>query len=373
MAGAELPCPGGAMTSTQELHDAGQSLWLDNITRDLLTSGQLQNYIDEYALTGLTSNPSIFDKAIEESRAYDREIAQALSRGQGAQDIFFELAIADLRVAADMFRPIHDRTAGVDGWVSLEVSPLLAEDSPATIQAAGRLHQRAGRPNLFIKIPGTANGVEAIEECIFAGLPINVTLLFSAAQYQAAAEAYLRGVERRIEAGLDPEVGSVASLFVSRWDKLVNAKVPDALRDRVGIAAAAQAYRAYRKLLDSARWQRLANQGARPQRLLWASTSTKDPSASDVLYVEALAAPFTINTMPEQTLLAFANHGQVGALMPADGGDADQVIVELAEAGLDFEMLASDLQRQGAEAFDESWRSLLACIGGKAAQMSGGD
>jgi transaldolase len=360
------------MKPTQELHEAGQSLWLDNITRELLTSGKLQSYIDEYSLTGLTSNPSIFDKAIEHSGAYDQEIAQGLSRRESAEDIFFKLAIADLRAAAELFQPIHNRTAGLDGWVSLEVSPLLADDAEATIQAAGRLHQQAGRPNLFIKIPGTESGLKAIEECTFAGVPINVTLLFSAEQYLAAAEAYLRGLERRVEAGLDPDVGSVASLFVSRWDAAVSGKVGEPLRNRVGIAAAAQAYRVYGDLLDSPRWQRLANLGARPQRLLWASTSTKDPTAPDVLYVVALAAPLTINTMPDATLLAFAEHGTLRALLPRDGGDADQVMSQLAEAGLDPKQLASDLQRQGAEAFDESWRNLLDCIDGKAAQIAGG-
>jgi transaldolase len=324
-------------------------------------------------VTGLTSNPSIFDKAIEHSRAYDPDITQGLARGDGAEDIFFRLAIADLQSAADLFRPIHDRTAGVDGWVSLEVSPLLADDSEATIQAARRLHQQAGRPNLFIKIPGTADGDKAIEECTFAGVPINVTLLFSAAQYLAAAEAYLRGLERRVEAGLDPEVGSVASVFVSRWDKLVSDKVPDTLRDRVGIAAAAQAYRLYRELLASARWQRLANAGARPQRLLWASTSTKDPATPDILYVAALAAPFTINTMPEETLMAFDDHGTVGAMMPADGGDADQVMFQLSQVGMDPARLASDLQQEGAEAFDKSWRNMLASINGKASELAGGN
>jgi transaldolase len=360
------------MIPTHELHDSGQSLWLDNITRDLLTSGKLQGHIERYSLTGLTSNPSIFDKAIEQSSAYDQDISRGLSLGEGAQDIFFKLAIADLQAAADLFRHIHDRTAGVDGWVSLEVSPLLADDSEATIGAAIRLHQQAARPNLFIKIPGTENGLKAIEECTFAGIPINVTLLFSAAQYVASAEAYLRGLERRVEVGLDAEVGSVASVFVSRWDQLVSGKVPDALRGRVGIAAAAQAYRAYRQLLDSARWLRLANAGARPQRLLWASTSTKDPEAPDILYIAALAAPFTINTMPEKTLLAFADHGSVGAMMPADGGDTDQVMLQLSQVGLDPTTLASDLQREGAEAFDESWRNMLVSIESKAGQLAEG-
>jgi transaldolase len=353
------------MKTTQQLHEIGQSLWLDNITRGMLNDGTLESYVRDYSVTGLTSNPAIFDKAIEQSEDYDDSIREAMGRGVKGEDLFFELAIQDLRRAADLFRPAYERTDGVDGWASLEVSPILAHDSDSTIKEAAALHERARRDNIFIKIPGTTEGARAIEESIFAGVPINVTLLFSHEQYVVAAEAFMRGIERRIQAGLDPWVPSVASVFVSRWDKAVAGQVPDPLRDRLGIAVAKLAYTAYRELLDSERWLRLANEGARPQRLLWASTGTKDPEAPDVLYVEALAAPFTINTIPDKTLKAFAEHGKVGDLMPADGGDAEEVLAEFAKAGIDRPALAEQLQRDGAEAFDESWNSLLASIEGK--------
>ncbi len=354
------------MKATQTLHDAGQSLWLDNITRDLLTSGTLQRYIDELSVTGLTSNPTIFDKAIESTAAYDDAI---MASDRTGEDLFFELAIDDLRQAADLFLPIHERTNGVDGWVSLEVSPLLAYDPGSTIEAAVRLHAEADRPNLFIKIPGTPEGLRAIEEAIFAGVPVNVTLLFSREQYLGAAEAYLRGIERRVAAGLDPAVGSVASVFVSRWDGAVVGKVPPELELQLGIAQSKLTYAAYRDLLDSPRWQELANAGAMPQRLLWASTGTKDPNASDVLYVSALAAPNTVNTMPEPTLLAFGDHGRVEELLPVDGGDAEATIARLGEAGIDVESLATKLQVDGAESFDKSWEHLLMCIGRKAERL----
>lgn len=353
------------MKATQQLHNLGQSLWLDNITRSLLDEGTLARYIAQDAITGLTSNPTIFDKAIETGSHYDADIVAGKAAGASDEEVFFQLAVSDLRRAAQLFAPIHQRSDGVDGWVSLEVSPLLAHDTRATIAQAAALHATAARPNVFIKIPGTAEGLPAIEECTFAGLPINVTLLFSAEQYRASAEAYLRGVQRRVRAGLNPAVPSVASVFVSRWDTAVAGKVPGELRDRLGIAAATLAYQAYRDLLDSPRWGRLANEGARPQRLLWASTSSKNPDASDVLYVTALAAPFTINTMPEATLRAYADHGQLGALMPADGGDARQTLDTFADAGIDHRALAARLQSEGAEAFDASWRSLLASIASK--------
>ncbi len=353
------------MNATRQLNESGQSLWLDNITRDLLTSGTLERYIDELSITGLTSNPTIFDHAIENTDAYDESIRIGASQGKAAEELFFDLALDDLTQAADLYAPIHERTDGVDGWVSLEVSPRLAYDPGTTIAEAARLHGRAGRANLFIKIPGTAEGLPAIEESIAAGVPVNVTLLFSPEHYTAAAEAYLRGVERRVEEGLDPAVGSVASVFISRWDKSVMDDVPAELRDRLGIAIAKRTYRAYRELLDSERWQRLANQGARPQRLLWASTGTKDPDASDVLYITSLAAPFTVNTMPEKTLLAFAEHGAMDDPLPADGGDADDVLASFAAAGVDVEALAATLQRDGAEAFDSSWDKLLTCISTK--------
>jgi transaldolase len=350
------------MNSAQQLRQHGQSLWLDNISRGMLNDGTLKRYVEEYAITGLTSNPSIFDKAIEESEDYDDSIRAAADRGLSGEELFFEIALADLRRAAELFRPAHERTDGVDGWASIEVSPLLVDDAAGSIREVQTLHDKAAVENLFIKIPGTEAGTKAIEECIFLGIPINVTLLFSKHQYLASAEAFMRGIERRIEEGLNPAVPSVASIFVSRWDKAVLGKVPQELRDRLGIAVAMQAYRAYRELLDSPRWQRLENEGARPQRMLWASTGTKDPEASDVLYVEALVAPLTINTMPDATLKAFAEHGKIGRLMPADGGDAQEVLSESVRAGVEPEGLAEHLQREGAEAFDESWSGLLSCI-----------
>jgi transketolase len=350
---------------TQQLHDLGQSLWLDNITRGLLTSGTLRRYLDELSVTGLTSNPSIFDHAIKNSNFYDDAIRQKMREGKSGEALFFELALEDLRQAADLFRPIYDRTNGTDGWVSMEVSPLFAHDTAHTIAQAKQLHAHAGSPNLFIKIPGTREGVPAIEETVFAGVPVNVTLLFSCEQYLAAAEAYMRGVERRIAAGLNPDVCSVASLFISRWDKATMGKVRRNLQDHLGIAVAKRTYKAYRQLLDSERWQRLANAGAHPQRLLWASTGTKDPAASDVLYIKALAAPFTINTIPDATLLAFADHGKLGKLLAVDGGDADKMIAKFGQAGIDYDQLAADLQREGTESFVKSWKELLGSIASK--------
>jgi transaldolase len=359
----------GDMKATRRLHDLGQSLWLDNITRDLLNRGTLQRYIDELSVTGLTSNPTIFDHAIKHGVTYDADIARGASSGTPAEALFFELALADLTRAAELFQPIFARTDGVDGWVSLEVSPLLAHDSRSTLAAARNLHKRAGRPNLFIKIPGTPEGLPAIEAAIFAGVPVNVTLLFSREQYVAAADAYLRGVERRIEAGLNPAVASVASLFVSRWDVAVSGKVPDELTNRLGIAVAQRAYTAYGELLASARFQRAANAGARAQRLLWASTGTKDPKASDTLYVKALAAPFTVNTMPETTLEAFGNHGEVGEILEPDGGDCETVLAAFGRAGIDVVALAARLQDEGASSFVTSWNDLMACLDSKRATI----
>lgn len=358
------------MTSpTQALHDAGQSIWLDNITRTMLDDGTIQGFIDHLSVTGLTSNPSIFDKAIG-TGAYDEAIRAAARAGTtSGEDIFFDLAIDDLRRAADMFLGIHERTDGVDGWVSLEVSPTLAHDTDATVEAATRLHARAGRPNLFIKIPGTPEGLPAIENAIFAGIPVNVTLLFDTAQYLAAADAYLTGIERRIAAGLDPVVASVASVFMSRWDKAVAEIVPPDLRNGLALAVGHDLYRAYRGLMDSDRWQILAGQGARMQRLLWASTSTKDPSAPDTLYVTGLAAPFTVNTMPDSTLKAFAEHGTVGAMLPADGGDCDARLAAYAAAGVDVPELAHQLQVEGAEAFVDSWNDLMRHVTAQAAAV----
>jgi transaldolase len=358
------------MKATQLLHDLGQSLWLDNITRDLLDNGTLQRYINELSVTGLTSNPTIFDQAIKNSTAYDTAIRRKLKESKSGEELFFELALEDLSRAADLFRPIYDRTDGVDGWVSLEVSPLLAYDTASTIAAAKELFARAGRPNLFIKIPGTKEGLPAIEEAIFAGVPINVTLLFSREHYLAAAEAFLRGIERRIEAGLKPVVGSVASLFISRWDAAVMGKAPEALRNQLGIAMAQRTYKAYHAMLSSPRWQRTYNAGARPQRLLWASTGTKDPEASDILYIKALAAPFTVNTMPEGTLKALAEHSELGALLPADGGDCEEVLARFARTGIDIDALAAQLQEEGAKSFVKSWNELMEVLDSKSAALA---
>jgi transaldolase len=354
------------MKATQDLHDLGQSLWLDNITRNLLKTGVLRRYIDELSVTGLTSNPTIFDHAIKNSSDYDGAIKSKLAEGKSGEKLFFELALEDLTQAADLFRPIHDRTCGVDGWVSLEVSPLLAHDTKSTIAAAKDLHARAGRPNLLIKIPGTPEGLPAIEEAIFAGVPVNVTLLFSDDQYVAAADAFMRGIERRIEAGLPPNIGSVASVFISRWDVAVAGKVQETLNNQLGIAVAKRTYKAYLDLLSSPRWMRAYNAGARPQRLLWASTGTKDPKASATLYITALAAPFTVNTMPEGTLKALAAAATGGGTtMPADGGDCEDVLARFAAAKIDVKALAVQLQDEGAKSFVNSWNELMDVIGSK--------
>ncbi len=353
------------MKATQRLHDLGQSLWLDNITRDMLNSGTLKRYIDELSVTGLTSNPTIFNHALKQGTAYDDAIGKALIEGKSGESLFFDLALDDLTRAAGLFRSVHDRTNGVDGWVSLEVSPLLAYDTAGTIAAAKELFARAGQPNLFIKIPGTKEGLPAIEEAIFAGVPVNVTLLFSSDQYVAAADAYIRGIERRIVAGLNPCVGSVASIFISRWDAAVVGKVPEALNNQLGIAIAGRIYKAYREQLNNQRWQRAYNSGARPQRLLWASTGTKDPKASDILYIKALASPFTVNTMPEGTLKAFADHGEIGPVMESDGSDCEAVLLQFAKAGVNVDALAAQLQDEGAKSFVKSWNELLALIESK--------
>ena len=357
------------MKSTQAVHDLGQSLWLDNITRSLLRTSELQRYIDELSITGLTSNPTIFDHAIKNNADYDEAIERKIAEGKSGEKLFFELALEDLTEAADLFRPVFDRTCGVDGWVSLEVSPLLAHDTKSTVAEAKDLHARAHRPNLLIKIPGTKEGLPAIEEAIFAGIPVNVTLLFSDDQYIAAAEAFMRGVERRIDAGLKPDVGSVASIFVSRWDVAVTGKVPPTLNNQLGIAVGKRVYKAYLSLLSSPRWMRAYNAGARPQRLLWASTGTKDPKASDVLYVKALAAPFTVNTMPESTLKALAEHEAVGATMPTDGGDSEEVLARFAAAKINVQALSAQLQEDGAKSFVNSWNDLMDVIGSKSALL----
>jgi transaldolase len=357
------------MKPTELLHNLGQSLWLDNITRDLLNGGTLERYIQEFSVTGLTSNPTIFDHTIKNSASYDAAIRGDLANTNAVEALFFDLALDDLTRAADLFREIHDRTDGVDGWVSLEVSPLLSHDTVSTIAAAKTLHVRAGRPNLFIKIPGTTEGLPAIEEAIFAGVPVNVTLLFSPEQYTAAAEAYLRGVERRISAGLNPKVGSVASMFISRWDVSVAGKVPEALHNQLGIAIAGRIYKAYVEVLSNPRWRRVYNAGGQPQRLLWASTGTKDKKASDTLYITALAAPFTINTMPEATLKAFADHGALGPIMSHDGGNCETVLEQFAKAGVNVDTLAAQLQDEGAKSFVKSWNDLMAVIASRSAAL----
>jgi transaldolase len=347
------------MTATQDLHKLGQSLWLDNITRGLLDDGTLRRYIDELSVTGLTSNPTIFDEAIGGSALYDKSIQQKAKSGLSGEKLFIDLALEDLRRAADLFRPVFDRTGGLDGWVSMEVSPLLANDTKATIEAAKRIHELADRPNLYVKIPGTPEGVPAIEEAIFAGVPVNVTLLFSREQYLAIAEAYMRGLERRIAAKLDPRVSSVASLFVSRWDRAVADKVPAELVNRLGIAIAGRIYHAHCDLLKSRRWRDLAAAGAQKQRMLWASTGVKDPKAPQTLYVEALAAPDTIDTMPEKTLLTYAKEGKVGAAMAPDGVEAEKVLARFTAAGIDLDALAKQLQLEGAQSFVKSWKELM--------------
>jgi transaldolase len=357
------------MKATQILHDLGQSLWLDNITRSLLKTGVLRRYIDELSVTGLTSNPTIFDHAIKNSSEYDDAIKSKLAEGKSGEKLFFELALEDLKQAADLFRPAYDRTCGVDGWVSLEVSPLLAHDTKSTIEEAKNLHAQARCPNLFIKIPGTPEGLPAIEEAIFAGVPVNVTLLFSDEQYVAAANAFMRGIERRMEAGLKPDVASVASIFISRWDVAVTGKVPETLNNRLGIAIAKRTYKAYLDLLSSPQWMRAYNAGARPQRLLWASTGTKDPKASDVLYVKSLAAPFTVNTMPEATLKALADHGDVGATLPAEGGNSEEELARFAAAKIDVSALSRQLQDEGAKSFVKSWNDLMQVISSKSSVL----
>ncbi len=358
------------MSNTKALHDLGQSLWLDNITREILDDGTLRRYVEKLSVTGLTSNPTIFDEAIGKTAAYDKGIRQKAAAGMSGENLFVELALEDLRRAADIFRPEFDRTQGIDGWVSMEVSPLLANETQGTTDAALRIHKQANRPNLYVKIPGTPAGVPSIEAAIFAGVPVNVTLLFSREQYLRVAEAYMRGIERRIAAGLDPRISSVASVFVSRWDRAVADKVPDELRNRLGIAIMQRTYRAHCELLATKRWKDLESKGARKQRMLWASTGTKDPKAPAGLYVEALAAPDTIDTMPEKTLLAFAEQGSVKAVMAKDGGDAEDVLSRFARAGIDVDALAAQLQVEGAASFVKSWTELMQRIKDKSAALA---
>jgi transaldolase len=358
------------MTTTQELHKLGQSLWLDHITRGILDDGTLKRYIDELSVTGLTSNPTIFDEAIGGSSLYDQSIRQKARGGLSGETLFVELALEDLRRAADLFRPEFERTRGIDGWVSMEVSPLIASDTKATIEAAKRIHQLADRPNLYVKIPGTREGVPAIEEAIFAGVPVNVTLLFSREQYLAIAEAYMRGIERRIASKLDPKVSSVASIFVSRWDRAVAGKVPPELANRLGIAIAGRIYRAHCDLLESGRWRDLAAAGAPKQRMLWASTGVKDPKAPQSLYVEALAAPETIDTMPEKTLLAYAKEGKIRGVMPTDGAEAEKTLARFTAAGVDLDAVAKQLQIEGAQSFVKSWTELMQSLHDKSKELA---
>ena len=358
------------MSMTKNLHDLGQSLWLDNITREILDGGTLRRYIEQFSITCLTSNPTIFDEAIGKTAAYDKGIRQKAAAGLSGEDLFVELALEDLRRAADLFRPVFDRTKGLDGWVSMEVSPLLASDTQGTIDAALRIHKQANRPNLYVKIPGTPAGVPAIEAAIFAGVPINVTLLFSREQYLKVADAYMRAMERRIAAGLDPKINSVASVFVSRWDRAVADKVPPELINRLGIAIMQRTYRAHCELIGGKRWKDLEAKGARKQRMLWASTGTKDPKAPAGLYVEALAAPDTIDTMPEKTLLAFAESGNLKGVMAKDGGDAEDTLGRFAGAGIDVNALAAQLQVDGAESFVKSWTELMKRIEDKSAALA---
>ena len=355
---------------TRQLHDLGQSLWIDNISRETLRDGSLARLISDYSVTGLTSNPSIFEKAMGEGDAYDDAIAQMARDGRSTEDLFFALAVDDLQHAADLFAPIHEATGGVDGWVSLEVSPLLVSDTRGTIQAAASLHAQAARKNLFIKIPGTPEGLPAIEEAIYRGIPVNVTLRFSREQYQAAAEAYMKGIERRLNDGKSPVVESVASVFVSRWDTGVKETVSEQFQNRLGIAIAMRTYKAWRELLASERWKKLEAAGAHPQRLLWASTGTKDPKAPETLYVEALAAPGTVDTMPEKTLKAFAERGKLGEPMPVDGGYAEQTIDEIRREGVDIEALGDKLQKDGGDAFKKSWGSLIGGLDEKVTRLT---
>lgn len=358
------------MKTNQKLHDLEQSLWIDHITRDLLNSGMLKHYIEELSVTGLTSNSAIFGYAVKNSSVYDAAIRKKLKENKSGEELFLELALEDLCQAADLFRPIYDQTDGVDGWVSMEVSPRLTQDTDSAVDAVKDLYTRGRRPNIFIKIPGTTEGLPAVEEAIFAGVPVNVTFLYSREHYLAAAEAYLRGVERRIAAGLKPNVGSVASLFVNCWDVAVTGMVPDALHNQLGIAVARRTYKACRELAHSPRWERAYNAGARPQRLLWAGTETMDPEASDVFYINALAAPLTVSCMPESTLKAFADHGDIGTSMPVDDGDLEAALSRFAKAGIDIDALAAQLQDEGTASFIKSWIEILAVIASKSAALT---
>jgi transaldolase len=355
--------------NTQKLCGQGVSLWLDNLTREMLDNGVLTNYITDLSVTGLTSNPSIFEAAIAKTDYYDKAISKISYSGLSDEDVFFSLAIKDIHRAADLFLPVYQKTNGLDGFVSIEVSPLLAYDTENTIKAAKEIHRKVNRPNAFIKIPGTPQGLPAIEMAIAAGIPVNVTLLFSAEQYLAAAEAYLRGIEARINKGLNPDIRSVASVFVSRWDKAVADTSPLELRNKLGIAIMQKTFQVYCQFLSSQKVKRVMNFGVFPQRLLWASTGTKDPNASDILYVKNLVAPYTVNTIPEKTLLAFADHGETGEPLTGDTKSADQIISQFEALSVNYQQLAVQLQKEGAEAFNQSWGNLLKAINYKRTRL----
>jgi transaldolase len=353
------------MNATSKLQELGQSLWLDNISRNMIDTGLLQTYISDFSITGLTSNPSIFTKAVAGGSDYDAQIASERATGATPEEIVLRLMVQDLRRAADLFAPIHKATSGKDGWVSIEVSPYLINDAKGSLEWAQRLHAQMDRANAFVKIPGTQQGAVAIEEAIFQGIAINVTLLFSRDQYVAVAEAYMRGIERRIDGGLDPKVRSVASVFVSRWDAAAAKQGRADLRNRLGLAVAADVWDAYQSILASERWQTLAKAGAMPQTLLWASTGVKDPEADDTLYITALAAPETINTMPDATLRAFADHGAVGKGGTLDREAGAKLRRVATEGGLDLDALAGKLQVDGGDAFVTAWDELLKRVEGK--------
>jgi transaldolase len=364
---------GAELNPAQRLHALGQSLWLDSISRLMLRSGALARYVSELAVTGLTSNPTILGHAMAAGSDYDHSLARLVDAGvTDAQDLVYSLALEDLAEAAALFRPAWERTAGVDGYVSLEVPPDVAYDAQATIALARRLHDQAGFPNLLVKIPGTPPGLTAMEETITAGIGVNVTLLFSDTHYLRTADAYLRALERRRAAGLDLNVPSVASVFISRWDAAADPLLPPALHGRLGLAMAQKTYSSHLQLLSDKRWQTLAEAGARPQRVLWASTSTKDPDLPDSYYLGRLAAPDTIDTVPEKTLLAFADHGDPDQRLAPDYAAAERTISAIADAGVDVDILAERLQRQGAGAFGADWAALLDAMREKAGGPAAG-
>jgi transaldolase len=354
----------------RQLHEAGQSLWLDSINRAMLGSGDLARYVDQLAVTGLTSNPTILGHAMAASHDYEGSLRALLAQGvSGPQDLVYAAAFEDLGQAANLFRPAWQASGGEDGYVSVEVPPDLAYDAPATVALARHLHAMAGFPNLLVKVPGTPQGLTVLEELVDAGIGVNVTLLFSDTHYLRTAEAYMRALERRLARGEDLAVPSVASVFVSRWDKAADSLLPKPLHGRLGVAMAQKVYSSYQSLLASDRWRDLEAGGARPQRVLWASTSAKDPALPDTYYVEKLASPGTINTMPEKTLIAFADHGTVGEMLRDDYASGEETVAEVAAKGVDVDALGESLQRQGARAFSADWSALLDAIAAKASSI----